>query len=555
MEIIVAQTRIYGHDIKRNFENMKKIIEKQSSQSMIIFPDLALIGSAGFLLLNKEENQEYLGRYHEKLVKLSQNKVIVWGSVENSMRTIFVAYNGLVQRVIKQELNQDSYFQEALHYKTAPQIDNTVTLEGKEYSFSFEGDMKRKESSINIILGNSFWHKGIAKKRMDSINDYENPVIYINAVGTQNLSKSIFVYDGGSFYKEKNEVRQIGKLFQEHVVTVTDFHHNYEGTFQMKTIMEALITLLRQFDEEVLSFKPNWIIGLSGGLDSSVSYALLNMALGNDRVIPVTMPSKYNRDISKNNATKLADNFQTELLTVPVEGLALETVKALADISSDVSKGLAYENIQARLRGHILMSVSSVKNGVVINNGNKVESALGYATMYGDAIGALSPLADLTKVEVGLLAQEINDFYKKEMIPQNLIPTLHNNYIEWDFAPSAELAQDQFDPMKWGYHDLLIEYLMRTSVTKILESYYDGSIYDLGIGRYLKVYGLDEPHAFIEDLEWVIRQLNNAAFKRLQMPPVAVLSDISFGNGYLENQQTHFETEQYQQLKLKILQQ
>lgn len=553
MKIIVAQTRVYGQNIKKNFENMKSIIESQDKKSLIVFPDLALTGSSGFLISRQSDQISYLEKCHQALIAMSEDKAIVWGSIDNGMKAIFVAYKGMVQKIIKQKLSKDLYFQEALNYDSYVQENNIVTLNGTDYSFSFSGDHKRREGTINIILANSFWIKGIEQKRLVEVESYVNPVVFVNAVGTQNLAKSVFVYDGGSFYSTKNKISLINEPFKEDVRAVENFELPYKTDLNFSLILKALVTLIKQFDEEVFSFRPNWIIGLSGGLDSSVSFALLNMALGNERVIPVTMPSKYNRSISKNNAQHLAEFFKTELLTVPVEKLALETVETIKHENIDVSQGLAYENIQARLRGHILMSISSVRNGIVINNGNKIESALGYATMYGDAIGALSPLADLSKVEVGLLAAEINKQYEREMIPNNLIPVLKEDRIEWDFAPSAELAQDQFDPMKWGYHDLLIEMLMRYPAIEILQSYQDGSIYQFPIGRYLDVYGLNNAESFISDFEWVLKQLNNATFKRLQMPPVAVLSDASFGNGFVENQQAIFETDTYKELKEKII--
>ena len=553
MDIIVAQTRIYGQDIKRNFNTMQTIINKQKPNSLLVFPDLALIGGSGYILLQKKEYQDMLKQYHDKIAKLSEDKMIVWGSIADNIPAIFVAYKGLTQRFNKQRLRDNNYYSESKYYKTREQRNNVLEYQGKTISFNYETDEMRNDADINLVLADSFWIKGITEQRLNRVADYTNPVVYVNSVGTQNISKSVFVYDGGSFYKKDQNIYAVGNQFEQVVKKIDDDWASYDKEFNMMTIQKALITLIKQFDEEVFTFKPNWVIGLSGGLDSAVSFALLVMALGKERVIPVTMPSKYNRDITKNNAGFMAENFEVPLITIPVGDLALGTVQSLKKENIDVSSGLAYENIQARLRGHLLMSVSSAKSGVVVNNGNKIESALGYATMYGDAIGALSPLADLSKIEVGLLANAINETYQKEMIPKNLIPILHESHIEWDFAPSAELAKDQFDPMKWGYHDLLIEYLLRFSATDILESYLDDSIYELPFGRYLKVYGLDKPETFIEDFEWVLRQLNNASFKRLQMPPIAVLSDVSFGNGYAENQQAYFKTNEYERLKEKIL--
>lgn len=199
------------------------------------------------------------------------------------------------------------------------------------------------------------------------------------------------------------------------------------------------------------------------------------------------------------------------------------------------------------------MSVSSLENAVVSNNGNKIEVALGYATLYGDAIGALAILGDLTKMEVGKVAQSLNEIAQAEIVPQNLIPLDEATHVSWEFAPSAELKDDQFDPMKWGYHDALIEFLQKDSLEDLLASYLDGTIYHTKLGSYLKAYQLDKPEAFIEDLKWVIRTMNVAVYKRIQMPPIVSVSNYAYGMTYRESQLPQTYTQKQRALIESIL--
>src|SRR5699024_5819466 len=132
------------------------------------------------------------------------------------------------------------------------------------------------------------------------------------------------------------------------------------------------------------------------------------------------------------------------------------------------------------------------------------------------------------------------------------ISILSENKVLWDFAPSAELAEDQFDPFKWGYHDALIVYLLNHSPESVLEMFIDGSIKKTEFGKYMDQFEMNNGKAFIDDLEWLIRTLNGASFKRIQTPPILRVSKQGFD---LENQSTIYKTEKYHKLKDIILNQ
>ena len=146
-------------------------------------------------------------------------------------------------------------------------------------------------------------------------------------------------------------------------------------------------------------------------------------------------------------------------------------------------------------------------------------------------MGALGLIGDLTKVQLFDLAHEINARYEKEVIPASLLPSFSGGAISWEMPPSAELKDDQLDPMKWFYHDYLVEHLQKDmTIEQFMRSYLDGSIWESEIATWMKYYQLDDPYAFIADLDWFISTMRRNAFKRLQTPPIIMISENAFGN-------------------------
>ncbi|NLW28405.1 MAG: NAD(+) synthase, partial [Erysipelothrix sp.] len=250
-----------------------------------------------------------------------------------------------------------------------------------------------------------------------------------------------------------------------------------------------------------------------------------------DRVIGANLSTRHNSERTIKNAKWLTEKLGVQLVETSIEHLVKETLASMKDFGYNQLEGLAYENIQARLRGHLLSTLSSLNNGLVSNNTNKIESALGYGTLYGDTIGAIGFLADCTKMDVVRLAVEINKAYGQEVVPQNLLPKETEQGLEWDFMPSAELAENQRDPMKWGYHDYLVNRLLQghSQLEEILMDYKNKVLHTSTVGKYLSVYGLDEPKEFIKDLLWVVKNMNRNVFKRIQGAPTLVVSDKVIG--------------------------
>lgn len=545
MKIALGQMRVYAGAIKRNFLTMESMIgDVVSKADLIVFPELCLSGIAmGDMFLN-EEVISMIDDYNQKVADLSTSIDIIFGSIHDGYNSALVARNGAITDVINKEslLDEGIHFESRYFKKGSGPKDITLS-NGLIFNVGVSNDLVDHKAWSIRVSSCVFEH--------DTIDIMHPMTLEVRSVGIGNNGKTVFSMDGGSYISHVEKTYRLNDRFKEQleVVDLEFFTHDVEVSEDK--ILTGLIESIRMFDEENLSYGPKWLVGVSGGLDSSLSVALLTMALGKDRVIGITMPGEYTRDITKTNAYHLSKSLGFELMEVPIDDTVLATHRSLSKIGYDDVSGLTHENIQARLRGHILMSVASLVNGVVSNNGNKIETAMGYATMYGDSIGALSLLADLNKMEVGKIAHRINEIYEAEIIPNNLIPTIYETYIDWEFAPSAELSQDQFDPMKWGYHDYLIPYIMEHGPYKVLLDYKDKS--HTSWSPYLKSYGLLDASEFIKDLEWVVRTLKLATFKRVQSPPVLKVSKSSFGIDYMEYQGPNIYSDAYLTLKDEIL--
>lgn len=542
MRIALGQSRIISNNPKENYENIKFFIEDLIDQNvdLLIFGELSLPG----IFVNKRNlTQDYIEEvlsYNEKIIALSKDIDIIFGTYEyddNLFNAAIYASKGKrVDSARKSNLDVSIYEDQVFK---AESKEFKIKIVDEEYTVSLDN-----HDTKHVYITNNVYAHDIPLVHLDNS-------IMVSGVGIYNDGKQVHGLQGNSYMMYHGHLTEANNVFEEEIL-VQDTTHLIEFlNVPNDDILPNVLPIIEMFDQEHLSFKPTWIVGVSGGLDSSVSLALLTLALGEDRVHGVTMPGNYTRDITKSNAQHLADKLHISFEVLPIKKMVDATVTSLQDNEYENIEGLTLENIQARLRGHTLMSVSSLKNGVIANNGNKIETSLGYATLYGDAIGALSLLADLTKLEVGKLALEINEAYEDAVIPTNLIPQISENSIEWEFAPSAELADDQFDPFKWGYHDHLITYLLNHSSESVLEMYLDNTIQDTSFGKYMAQYDLhNNPQAFIEDLEWLLRTLQAASFKRIQTPPFLRLSSTSFG---IDNQTTVYQTEKYKTLKEKIL--
>lgn len=612
MKIVLGQINVLAGQMSLNVNKMLDMIEKAKKEKadLIVFPELCV---TGYLLADKWMDQNFVETalsYNEVLKKASEGIGIIWGNVATfkdilgrdgrhvRCNTAYFAYNN---NWVKKEnnlfdgryikcLNPDyRIFDDSRYFLSALELSKRMKLEDVDFTspFLFEKDDHTYRIGLEICedlwsqdyqfdptsqylnqnvdfivnISSSPWTRNKEKGREKQILRYAQhdfvPFVYVNAVGMQNNSKTVCVFDGdSSIYNEKGErIASCNDSFLEECKIIELNETSLADKCQNK-LTKALITAIREFDQQVFQSRFKWIIGLSGGLDSSVNAALLTLSLGKERVIGLNMATRYNSSATIDNAHKLAHALGIECRDGIIQKLVEEQIECLKQYTQKEISEFAIENIQARIRGSILSAISQIENGVVINNGNKIEGALGYATLYGDTIGCLAPLQDVTKVELFEIARSINEFLDKEVIPYNLLPEIENDHIKWETPPSAELKNNQLDPMKWFYHDQIIQILTEYpgyGIEKLMQQYLDKSIYETELGKWIRYYGLDDPQKFIEDLEWVLQKFQLGVFKRLQTPPIVMVSRGCFGSDFRENQVSYEKSNTYLALKEAIL--
>ncbi|MDQ7030593.1 MAG: NAD+ synthase [Ardenticatenia bacterium] len=243
------------------------------------------------------------------------------------------------------------------------------------------------------------------------------------------------------------------------------------------------------------------VLGLSGGIDSSLTATIAVDALGDEHVVGVAMPSRFSSEGSVRDARELARNLGIRLLTIPIEPPFQGYLDALADAFAGTPFGVAEENIQARIRGNYLMALSNKFGWLVLTTGNKSESAVGYATLYGDTAGGFAPIKDVFKTLVYELARWRNARPDGPLIPESVLTK----------PPSAELRPDQKDTDTLPPYDVL---------DVILELY---------VERDYSANEIVEQGFAPELVERVIRMVDRAEYKRRQVPPGIKITTRAFG--------------------------
>jgi NAD+ synthase (glutamine-hydrolysing) len=243
------------------------------------------------------------------------------------------------------------------------------------------------------------------------------------------------------------------------------------------------------------------VVGVSGGIDSAVTAALAVEALGAERVHCVSMPSRYSSEGTRTDARRLAESLGAEFREIPIGGVVEAFDAALAESFDGTEPDLAEENIQARIRGVVLMALSNKFGWMLVATGNKSELSVGYATLYGDMAGGFALLKDVYKTDVFRLARYLNERAEQELIPQSII----------DRAPSAELRDNQLD------EDSLPPY---PKLDQVLEQYveHDRTLEELSADGFER-----------EVVERAVSMIDRAEYKRRQAPPGVKLRPKAFG--------------------------
>ena len=361
------------------------------------------------------------------------------------------------------------------------------------------------EIIVNIAASPFSYNQDKERKLVlsDNASKTKLPIVYCNHVGAQ----TELIFDGGSFFMNQSGKVAHQESFFKECLLINDLNVK-TGEFEQKDsssqtkialIHDALVLGIKDYFKK-LGFKQA-IVGLSGGIDSAVTFALAARALGNENVYGILMPSQYSSKHSVDDAKELANNLGARHEMIEIEKIYNTFDEQLKPIFKGLPFGLAEENLQARIRGVLVMANSNKFGHIVLNTSNKSEAAVGYGTLYGDMCGGLAVLGDVYKTEVFELARYINK--DKGVIPENTIVK----------PPSAELRPDQKDSDSLPDYDIL---------DQILFEY----IENRKGPRELAELGFDEIL-----VKRILRMVNLNEYKRYQTPPILRVSHKAFGMG------------------------
>jgi len=372
------------------------------------------------------------------------------------------------------------------------------------YSFDPLEELMRQNPAIHINLSSSpFWHskRKLRRQMLSAIVNRDGiPIVMCNQVG----GNDSLIFDGSSvIINAHGDLVAEAKSFEEDLVVVDPFcapRIPDPPEDETEAAYRALVLGTRDYVRKCGFSKV--AVGLSGGIDSALVAAIAADALGKENVLAVGMPSPYSSQGSIDDSRALAANLGIRFELIGISGLFREYTHALEPLFKGTQAGLAEENLQARIRGSLLMAVSNKFGSLVLTTGNKSEMAVGYCTLYGDMVGALAVIGDLIKTRVYAICRWLNR--DREVIP---LPILEK-------PPSAELRPGQRDT------DSLPPY---ETLDPILEAY---------VERYETPECIAQKHGFpLELVQQVVRLVESSEYKRQQAAPILKVTSKSFGMG------------------------
>ena len=458
-------------------QNKKIILDTYSraidlEADVIVFPELAIIGYPPQDLLLRDR---FIINAQNALNEIAQKSTIpvILGNtlIEHNKlyNCAFICENGeIVSHYKKRLLPTYDVFDEARYFAAGNKhcivelaIDGKNTKIGlqicedlwdKNYSCDLAKELKESGAEIIINISASPYRVDKLLDRCELIQtkakDNSIPYIYCNLVGAQDE----LIFDGQSLaYNENGQLIAQGKSFEEEIVMVDlslNKPMNLKVVQREEKIYNALVLGVKDYFKKTNHSEA--VIGLSGGIDSSLTALIAVDALGKENVHGVSMPSKFSSQHSKDDAKLLSENLGVDYRTISIESIVSSFEQSLKASYNGSESGVAEENIQARARGSIIMALSNKFNWLVLSTGNKTELAMGYCTLYGDMNGGLAVISDLSKTDVYALSKWVNKNAGFERIPLSSI----------EKPPSAELCLDQVDPFDYNVVSPLVSSLI-----------------------------------------------------------------------------------------------
>ena len=550
MKILIAQLNPIVGNLKYNADSIYKsaILAKQKNVELLLTPELSLCGyPPKDLVLNTNFIQNSWLELQKLAKKIPPKLAVLVGLVTKNYYSEIKGEKPLFNSIV---LLQNNAIKQIFHKRLLPNydvFDEKHYFESGKVSSFFElsSSSKRNESSrIGVTIcedlwnEESFWSKrnyknnpirDLVRYKVDLIVNlsaspyvinkqktresilkhsaklYQTPIIYVNQIG----GNDDLIFDGHSCaVNKKGEVVLRTKGFQIRT-EIIEYHQsikdltlslNKNSITAEEEVWSALVLGLKDYVIKCGFSKV--VLGLSGGIDSSLVASIAVEALGAKNVLGILMPSTYSSQHSITDAKHLADNLGINSYMIPIDNIMLAYTYSLDVLFKTVDIGIAEENLQSRIRGNILMAIANKFGHLLLSTGNKSEISIGYCTLYGDMNGGIGVIADVSKTQVFSLCKWLNK--SQEIIPINILLK----------PPSAELKPNQVDQDSLPSYNILDDLLNRfiNHHQSIQELHKVGFEYDL--------------------LYRVAKLIIRAEFKRKQAPPGLKITNRAFGTGW-----------------------
>ncbi len=536
IKLAIAQINVIVGDIEGNTRKIINFIKKakEKKAEVIVFPELAITGYPPKDLLTRRDFIEKNKKALYEITAHSDNIGVIVGYIHSEKRKTTKGLNiyDISARYMRENIlyNSAVYIKDKSIIGIQPKIflPNYDVFDEKRYFepgkqtkvFKFEKiklgiticediwiedgpvkDLKNNgaELVINISASPFYIKKASLRRKLleEKAKKYGVYIVYVNLVGGQDD----LVFDGGSYiYDPYGTLLDAAPRFKE-VLYLTDFSFKNPSIKEegLEEVYSALIMGLHDYVKKNGFEKV--VIGLSGGIDSSVVAVIATDALRKENVIGVLMPGPYSSAESITDAEKVAKNLGIKTIIIPINDIYERYLQILGIKRGEIK--ITEQNIQARIRANILMALSNEHGYLVLVTSNKSELAMGYSTLYGDMAGGFAVLSDIPKTMIYQLARYCNTLHGKEIIPESILTK----------PPSAELAPEQKDEDDLPPYPIL---------DKIIHLYVEE---ELSIDEIIKN-GFDR-----ETVEYVAKKINKSEYKRKQAPLGIKITPKAFGFG------------------------